>query len=62
VVERAPQEAHARRPAGARLVANRALDGLEVAEPPELEGFLDVDEQTYQREVSAWQAQQEDNK
>ena len=42
--ERPAQERHARRPAGAALVADDPLDGAQVAEPPGLEGLLDVDQ------------------
>src|SRR5215472_2760709 len=44
MLERPAQERHARRPSGPRLVADDALDGLQVAEAPELEALLDVDQ------------------
>src|SRR5215831_3108218 len=44
MLERAAQERHSRRPSGARLVADDALDGLKVAKAPELEALFDVDE------------------
>src|SRR5881396_3101628 len=44
VLQRAPQEAHAARSSRSRLVANDALDGLQVPEAPELKPFFDIDE------------------
>src|SRR5215831_9470288 len=42
LLERAAQERHARGATGSRLVTDDALDGLEVAEAPELEALFDV--------------------
>src|SRR2546423_8589551 len=43
-LEALPEEGHAGGAAGAALEADHALDGLDVAEAPELEVLLDVDQ------------------